>query len=290
MIPILLLLLIPVLSPPVHAEVFHISQGRQFADGTINLRRWFFGTKLEFKAAFNESNIYTLPGDEQADSNKLFGFADCASYAGESSARFGWRWYKDRLEITAVTHYDGTWHLHQIMGVAELNRVYDFEIELSADKSHYLYTFNHGVPVAMKRDCQADQMLGYFLYPFFGGSEKAPQDMTVSVWTEPKANLVLEKAGPNPLISGQPLRTRLRVGEPMRVQFQLFDVAGRRVHETAPTELQPSSEPVDLEVPVPVGLASAVYFLRPVQLRDSDELPAYVLGDGGDSFKLLILR
>lgn len=272
------------------ATDYFIRKGHEYADGTFNLNHWFMGNKFEFKAAFNSSNIYTLPTSEQADSNKLFGFSDCKQHHYESSARFGWRWFNNRLEITAITHYDGTWHLHEIMGVAELNKVYNFKIELSEDKAFYIYTFNNGTPVRMKRDCKDDTMLGYYLYPYFGGSEKSPQDMTVSVWNKPHANLALEKAGPNPLKAGNPLHLQLRIGEGMNVKFEVFNIAGQLVYATKPIRFEASEESQDFNLEIPGNLSSGMYLVRPMGLLDSGPLPGFVVGGGGESLKLIYLR
>jgi hypothetical protein len=277
-------------SPEAQSRDYFIRKGHQFADGTLNLNRWFLGTKMEFKAAFNSSNIYTLPASEQADSNKLFGFADCKNFAQESSARFGWRWYNNRIEITAVSHYDGRWHLIEFLGVAELNKVYDFKIELSEDKAHYLFTFNRGQTFMMKRDCTQDTMMGYFLYPFFGGSEKAPHDMTVSVWTEEKANFALEKAGPNPLKSGEKLNMKLRVGEDMDIEFQIFNLIGQLVYKTDPISFVGSDEQQSYELYVPAHLSSGMYLIRPVSYKNDKLIPGYVIGSGGDSYKLIFMK
>jgi hypothetical protein len=271
-------------------EDFFIRKGHQFADGTINLNRWFMGTKLEFKAAFNESNIYTLPKSEQADSNKLFGFSDCRQHHYESSPRFGWRWFNNQLEIIAITHRDGTWHLHQIMGVAELNKVYNFKIELSDDKAFYIYTFNNGAPVKMKRDCTDATMLGYYLYPYFGGSEKSPQDMTISVWTKPKANVVLRKAGPNPLKAGEALKLKLLVGEPMEIEFEVFNIIGQLVYRSERVLFEAGEETQEYMLRIPGHLSSGMYLVRPMSMNGPQPTPGYIIGSGGDSYKLIYMR
>ena len=286
-----LLFLLTLASPPESlAKDYHIRKGRQFADGTLNLNHWFMGQKFEFKAAFNESNIYTLPASEQADSNKLFGFSDCKTWAQESSARFGWRWLNNRIEITAVSHYDGRWHLDETLGVAELNKVYDFKIELSEDKSHYLFTFNKTKTVSMKRDCSDDSMLGYYLYPFFGGSEKSPKDMVVSVWEKPHANFVLQKVGPNPLKAGDPLKLQLLVGESMDIKFEVFNMIGQLVYKTEPIHFESSEESQDYTLHLPAHYSSGMYLIRPMAMLDPEPLPGFVVGSGGDSFKLLYMK
>jgi hypothetical protein len=284
------IILIFIQSPALFGKDYFIRKGHQFADGTLNLNRWFVGDKFEFKAAFNSSNIYTLPEHEQADHNKLFGLSDCKQRHYESSARFGWRWYNNRLEVTAITHRNGTWHLHEIMGVAELNKVYNFKIEISENKAFYIYTFNNGTPVKMKRDCADQTMLGYFLYPYFGGNVVAPQDMTVSVWTKEKANFAMEKAGPNPLKAGEKLRVQLRVGEPMDIEFQVYNLLGQKVYQSESIAFDGMEDLQFYDLYIPHHLSSGVYLIRPVAVDGSSFLPGYVVGSGGDSYKLVFTK
>jgi len=286
----ILIFLIFTQSPNGFGKDYFIRKGHQYADGTFNLNSWFIGNKFEFKAAFNSSNIYTLPESEQADHNKLFGVSDCRKHHYESSARFGWRWYNNRLEVTAITHRYGTWHLHEIMGVAELNKVYNFKIEISDDKLFYIYTFNNGTPVKMKRYCADEAMLGYFLYPYFGGSEVAPHDMTVSVWTKEKANFALEKAGPNPLKAGEKLHVQLRVGEPMEIQFQVFNLVGQKVYQTESIPFDGMEELQFYDLYIPHHLSSGIYLIRPVTVNGSDFLSGFVVGSGGESYKLVFMK
>ncbi len=287
---LLLLLLTLGYSSTVFGVDYFIRKGHQFADGTYNVNKWFMGTKLKFKAAFNSSNMYTIKHGQQRDSNKLFGISDCRNWAGESSARFGWRWYKNRLEITAISHYDGTWHVTESLGGAELNRVYDFTIELSEDKTQYLFTFNNEKTFAMKRDCSQNSMLGYFLYPFFGGSEVSPQDMTLSVWTEEKSNFAMEMAGPNPLNSGSSLNVKMRVGTPMNIEFQMYNMIGQLVYKTPPVFFDASEERQAYELSIPNDLSSGMYLIRPLAHGENSLVPGYVVGSGGESYKLIYLK
>jgi hypothetical protein len=116
---------------------------------------------------------------------------------------------------------------------------------------------------AMKRDCSDESMFGYFLYPFFGGSEVAPQDMTVSVWTREKANFAMEKSGPNPLKAGEKLRVQLRVGEPMEIEFQIYNLIGQLVYKTYSIAFDENPELQLYELNVPFDLSSGIYFIRP---------------------------
>ncbi len=272
------------------AREYHISKGNHFVDGFMFGHEVFLGSKLEFKAAFNETNIYTLPGIEQLDVNKLYGVSDCGRHHFETSPRFGWRWYNNRLEILAVSHWGGTWHLSEVMGVAELNRVYDFKIELSPDKMHYLYTFNHGTPVMMERGCDASEMFGYLLEPYFGGSEASPRDMHLSVWKADRGNFAVEKFGPNPLPEGDPLKLWLRVPSPMKIQFEVFSLTGQLVYFVPAVEFDGSDDAQEYSIPIPPGLSSGLYLVRPSAEWEGDLLPGYLAGTSGEALKIIYLR
>jgi hypothetical protein len=174
--------------------------------------------------------------------------------------------------------------------VAELNKVYDFKIELSEDKTQYLFTFNHGKTFAMKRDCSQDTMFGYYLYPFFGGSEVAPQDMTISVWNKPRANFAMEKAGPNPLQSGEKLHIQLRVGQPMDIQFEIYNLIGQKVYQTGLIAFDEMEDAQFYDLHIPYDLSSGVYLIRPIEVNGDKTRPGHVVGSGGDSYKLVFMK
>ena len=279
-----------ILSPEIQAEEYHISQGSNFSDGSIGHSGVFIGKKVEFYAAFNETNIYTLPGDEQADANKLFGVSDCGNHHVTSSARFGWRWYRNRLEILGVTHKDRMWHLSEVLGVAELGKVYHFQFELSDDLTSYVFRFNHGAPVLMDRGCTASSMVGYILPPFFGGSEPSPRDMHLSIWREERANFSVEKFGSNPVTQGQPLHMWFRVPNSLKIDIDVFNLIGQLVHTVHDVEFDGSEELQKYSLQLPQGLSSGMYLVRPSIKGKNGPLPGYLLGEDGEALKIIFLR
>ncbi len=282
------------------ARVYRIRKGEHFADGTLNVNQWFIGKKLRFQARFDPSNAYTLPPGDQADSNKLFGFSDCGQYAGNSSARIGWRWYRNRLEITAVAHYEGTWHLHEILGIADFNRIHDFEIELSPDRAHYRFRYDQGPPVEMKRDCDSPILWGYVLYPYFGGNLPAPHDMQVSVWSEARAGISLLQAGPNPVIpstatatgtaaDGQLMRTRIFAPETIRARYEILSPDGS-LEWASPASIHPGTpEPVEDSFVFPRHLPSGIHLLRLSSWKEGRWIPGFIL-DGEEALRILVLN
>ncbi|UII26213.1 hypothetical protein LVD15_23400 [Fulvivirga maritima] len=68
----------------------------------------FSDDELVFTALFDSSAVYKTEAEaNQADINKLMGFSDCGAHHHENSARFGWRWYNDELQVFAYCYVDG---------------------------------------------------------------------------------------------------------------------------------------------------------------------------------------
>lgn len=132
---------------------------------------------LNFKATFDSSAIYTtVDKKNQADINKLYGFSDCSSSHHTNSARFGWRWTGKALEIHGYTYINGERNSKYITSVA-FDKAFDYSI--SALPEQYQFTVND-VSIFMDRSCSGPAS-GYVLYPYFGGDETAPHDITISI-------------------------------------------------------------------------------------------------------------
>lgn len=133
--------------------------------------------QLKFIAKFDESAVYTTADQmNQADINKLYGFSDCGTDHLSNSARFGWRWYHNQLEILAYTYKNGK-RTEQFIAAIALNQEYEYELTAFDNK----YVFKLGdKTVEMERGCSgnADK---YKLFPYFGGDETAPHDIKIEI-------------------------------------------------------------------------------------------------------------
>ncbi|MCX2739246.1 hypothetical protein [Pontibacter anaerobius] len=133
---------------------------------------------LKFEAIFDQSAVYqTENANNQADINKLYGMADCSSLHQSNSARFGWRWYNNKLEILGYVYNNGTRH-YKLIGAVELNQPQRFELLL--DGNTYIFRVNGLSEVVLPRGCSGTGR-GYRLYPYFGGDEVAPHDITIKI-------------------------------------------------------------------------------------------------------------
>lgn len=133
--------------------------------------------KIEFEVIFDESAIYTSKDSvNQLDINKLYGVSDCGEHHLTSSIRIGWRWVNDSLELHWFKHENGQFSFDKIKSI-ELNQSISCCIELTEDK--YIISVD-GVTKETTRPC-GQTYKRYYLYPYFGGDETAPHDITIKL-------------------------------------------------------------------------------------------------------------
>jgi hypothetical protein len=158
----------------VKPVVYTIRKGEHSSEAPFQVRKV---SALTFEATFNASAMYeTANKENQADINKLYGVADCHTDHHSNSARFGWRWFNNQLEIHAYTYLNKV-RQSKLVDIVELNKAYTYEIILTDNK----YTFKlNGKTVELPRHCNG-QGEGYQLYPYFGGDETAPHDIIIAI-------------------------------------------------------------------------------------------------------------
>jgi hypothetical protein len=135
-------------------------------------------TEMKFTAKFDSSAIYaTVNPTNQLDINKLYGFADDDKQHHASSARIGWRWYTNRLELFGYVYNDSV-RTTQLITQVPLKT--EIPCSIKVDGTRYVFTAN-GTQITMPRTAKTTTGKGYRLYPYFGGDEMAPQDITIQI-------------------------------------------------------------------------------------------------------------
>jgi hypothetical protein len=135
-------------------------------------------SSMKFTVKFDNSAKYTTKDPaNQADINKLYGFSDNNGQHHEFSARFGWRWYNNKLNLQAYI-YNNSVRDYKEIGDIELNKEYACAINVYADR--YDFLLNGVVKVSMPRKAAGSEASGYQLYPYFGGDELAPHE--IKIW------------------------------------------------------------------------------------------------------------
>lgn len=157
-------------------EIFTLPKGKHSGTYPVQMLQ---SETLNFHAIFDESAKYEseLP-ENQWDTNKLLGFSQCNSHHHENSARFGWRWINDALEIAAYCYVDGERVIEE-MGAIALNEPARFSIQLTDE--NYIFILNNNPPVQISRSTPCEVGVYYMLWPYFGGDEVAPHDIDVRI-------------------------------------------------------------------------------------------------------------
>jgi hypothetical protein len=159
-----------------NAVKYIITSGKHDADKASFVR--VTTDTIRFRVKFDSTAIYkTITPNNQADINKLYGVSDCGTFHHMNSARFGWRWYHEKLEILAYTYSNGV-RKYALLGAVDLNTYHHYEIVFT--ENQYIFSLND-VTAKLPRHC-SDKARGYKLFPYFGGNETAPHD--VAIWIE----------------------------------------------------------------------------------------------------------
>jgi hypothetical protein len=133
---------------------------------------------LAFDVRFDSTAIYqTVLPSNQADINKLYGFADDNKPHWVSSARIGWRWFGNELQLMGYVYNDSV-NVNQLITAVPLNK--DITCSIQVNGSKYTFTAN-GKSIELPRTAKSTGGLGYRLFPFFGGDEMAPHEMYIFV-------------------------------------------------------------------------------------------------------------
>jgi len=94
----------------------------------------------------------------------------------QNSARVGWRWKKEKIELFAYCYAEGTRSFVKLGEVA-IGDTARLQIKLSPVGYEFQYK---GVSTIMSRGLTSSSINGYLLYPYFGGDEPAPH--TMKLW------------------------------------------------------------------------------------------------------------
>ena len=165
--------------PDTGFEIFTISTGEHSA---IFRSEPFEGQGINITVMFDESAEYTLQDPaNQGDINKLVGFSDCGQHHQSESARFGWRWYQEELQLLAYVYREGNLS-YELMGAAPMNQ--EISLTLNIEGGQYLFSGSNLDTVVMERTGQCEGGENYWLWPYFGGDEPAPHTVRIQLKRE----------------------------------------------------------------------------------------------------------
>jgi len=130
---------------------------------------------LIFLVQFDSSAIYkTVSPVNQWDVNKLIGVSD-GGFHGANSARFGWRYVDGNLELLGYTHYKGKFNFEKIKNI-KIGEVYTLNLLIN---EKYMFIVDKDTVIMDRYPNYYSK--SYYLWPYFGGDEVAPHDITIKI-------------------------------------------------------------------------------------------------------------
>ena len=139
----------------------------------------FEGDSLYFRFAFDSSAVYqTLDPANQADWNKLMGFSDCGTLHHSNSIRLVWRYAPQKAQIEIGEYrYSGGERFFTSIGATAIGDTNTAAIIAGENNYHIML---NDMQVQRSRKCST-RMSSYWLYPYFGGDETAPHDISIHI-------------------------------------------------------------------------------------------------------------
>lgn len=163
--------------PPVENafKVYNIPKGEHYCKESTfsNLT----ASEIEFTVQFDSSAIYsTTDPNNQYDINKLWGFTEGIDNH-LNSARIGWSFNENQLRLYGYSYADGNRNSIEI-SVIDINQPINCSIKVA--DGVYIFTVN-GITKFLPRAVVGKFAVGYKQYPYFGGDETAPHDVTIRI-------------------------------------------------------------------------------------------------------------
>jgi hypothetical protein len=157
---------------------FLIKRGKHFSNRFFyKLFNFFnFSGHSIYLIKFDETCKYQLPKEDQADINKLFGFS--LGLHHKNSARFGWCWNNNQLEIWAYWYNNG-FRNYQFIQSIDVEEKYYFEIKNLGDKWEFSIHNYEKIKKVVVDKSKTKINFGYNLWPYFGGNQVSPQDISI---------------------------------------------------------------------------------------------------------------
>ena len=158
-------------------KTYKITKGQHYSDNAAY--KPLSGLKsMSFTVVFDSTaKYYTSNPQNQLDINKLYGFSDNNQTHHAFSARIGWRWSYDKLELLGYVYNDSIVQ-YTAIGFFPINTELPCKIEVAGNK--YLFTISNS-NVELPRRATGLTATGYQLYPYFGGDETAPHDIYIRI-------------------------------------------------------------------------------------------------------------
>ena len=137
-------------------------------------------SRIKFHFILDESAEYTTEIPEnQYDVNKIYGFSDFGKTHRKYSIRLGWRYIEGNIELCWLKRENNSMSSGFIRNI-DINTSYEAMIDI--ETFYYTITIDGDTTMVRRRpDGFWGTIRRYYLYPYFGGNEFAPHDITIKI-------------------------------------------------------------------------------------------------------------
>jgi hypothetical protein len=136
---------------------------------------------MEYYVTFNHDCIYIDNTVDMFDVNKLFGFSIGLHH--DDSHRFGWNVVDGSIQIYAYSYVDKKRVIKEMCGI-EPSKEYKFNIVRKNSKVMFNVFDTDGLIISQVTiPINTKKILGYKLWPYFGGNKLAPHTMHITLKT-----------------------------------------------------------------------------------------------------------
>ena len=158
-------------------RVYTIPAGEHSSGSFINHPN---NSKISFQFILDESAYYeTEIPENQDDVNKIYGMSDFGVRHQKYSIRLGWRYIENNLELCWLRHEQGT-HSSATIKIIEPDVIYNATIDIKT--FYYVIVIDNDTTLVRRRpEGNWGLIRRYYLYPYFGGNEYAPHDITIKI-------------------------------------------------------------------------------------------------------------
>jgi hypothetical protein len=161
------------INPPGMVKTYVIRRGAHFASG-LHFRPFLCRTSMHFRARFDAGCIY-VPQQEPGQINKLFGISWGRHH--HCSARIGWRSDGRRIELLSYVYAASGKRQSRSLGFVDPGIWFLCAIE-RYDRDLAVAVRGMGIHHFV---LDRPRIWGYQLYPYFGGTDTAPQRIQIQV-------------------------------------------------------------------------------------------------------------
>ena len=155
--------------------IYTILQGKHYCEErTLK----FASAPLRFRFMFHHTCLYpNLPGSDLTDINKLYGFSE--GFTEANSARLGWNCINGKLYVYPYIHANGVNLGRQDPPpIMEVQPGVEYTASIAIQGSNYVFTVNNLVRTVPKG---SGSFWKFLLYHYFGGTNPAPHNMTITI-------------------------------------------------------------------------------------------------------------